>query len=254
LIVVGDVTSPSLKPLLEKYFGSYPQGQYAKSLKPVPAQVKGRSVYIVDKPGSAQSVIRIGKIGVPRSAPDYDNIVVMNTILGGSFASRLNTNLRETHGYTYGAGSGFSFWPIPGPFVANSSVQTDVTGPALNEFFNEFKKMRTPIPDSDLTRGKNYEALGYAGNFETNGDIAAALAEMVQYRLPDSYFNTYVGKILAVNKKGVEAAAKKYITPDNMLIVIVGDREKIEAGVKKLNLGKITVMSIEEVLGKKPEL
>jgi len=254
LIIVGDVAAATLKPMLEKHFSAYPQGQNVKPAKPTASQVKGRAIYIVDKPGSAQSVIRIGKLGVARSTPDYDNIVVMNTILGGSFASRLNTNLRETHGYTYGAGSGFSFWNVPGPFAANSSVQTDVTGPALGEFFNEFKAIRNPIPDGDITRGKNYEALGYAGNFETNADIAAALAEMVLYRLPDTYFNTYVGKVLAVNKKGVEAAAKKYVTPDNMLIVIVGDREKIEAGVKKLNLGKITVMSIEDVLGKKPQL
>lgn len=254
LIIVGDVAAASLKPLLEKYFSAYPQGQNSKPTKPIAPQVKGRTIYLVDKPGAAQSVIRIGRVGVPRSTPDYENIVVMNTILGGSFASRLNTNLRETHGYTYGAGSGFSFWTVPGPFAANSSVQTDVTGPALSEFFNEFKGIRNPIPEADLTRGKNYEALGYAGNFETNADIAGALAEMVLYRLPDTYFNTYVGKVLAVDKKGVEAAAKKYITPDNMLIVIVGDRQKIDEGVKKLKLGKITYLSIEDVLGKKPEL
>jgi zinc protease len=178
----------------------------------------------------------------------------MNTILGGSFASRLNTNLREEHGYSYGAGSGFSFWKVPGPFTASSSVKTDVTGPALGEFFNEFKKMRQPIPDTDLNRSKNYDALGYAGDFETNSSIAVALGDLVINQLPDNYFNAYVDKSLAVTKKGVEAAAKKYIVPENMLIVIVGDRAKIEEGVKKLNLGKITVLSIEDVLGKKPQL
>ncbi|MBL7856673.1 MAG: insulinase family protein [Cyclobacteriaceae bacterium] len=254
LIIVGDVTQQSITPVLEKYFGSFPKGQATTAVKPVPQQVKGRQIYIVDKPGAAQSVIRIGRIGVPRNAPDQDNIEVMNTILGGSFASRLNTNLRETHGYSYGAGSAFSFWKIPGPFIASSSVQTDVTGPALGEFFVEFKKIRQPLPDADLTRGKNYEALGYAGNFETSRDIASALVDLVLYQLPDNYFNTYVEKILAVNKKGVEAAAKKYIVPENMLIVIVGDKAKIEAGVQKLNLGKITYLTIEDILGKKPEL
>ena len=254
LIIVGDVTKASVTPLLEKYFAAMPAGAVTNPAKPAPQQVKGRTIYVVDKPGAAQSVIRIGKIGTSRGDAAYNDIIIMNTILGGSFASRLNTNLREEHGYSYGAGSGFSFWSIPGPFTANSSVQTDVTGPALGEFFNEFKKMRQPIPDEDLNRGKNYDALGYAGNFETNESIAGALSELVMFQLPDNYFNSYVDKALAVNKKAVEAAAKKYITPENMLIVVVGDRAKIEEGIKKLNLGKINFLSVEDVLGKKPQL
>lgn len=254
LIIVGDVTKDSVTPLLEKYFASLPAGTVTRAAKPTPQPVKGRTIFLVDKPGAAQSVIRIGRIGTSRGDAAYNDIVIMNTILGGSFASRLNTNLREEHGYSYGANSGFSFWPVAGPFTAGSSVQTDVTGPALGEFFVEFKKMLQPIPEADLNRGKNYNALGYAGDFETNGQIAGALAELVMYQLPDNYFNTYVDKALAVNKKGVEAAAKKYITPDNMLIVIVGDRAKVEEGIKKLNLGKINVLSIEDVLGKKPQL
>lgn len=254
LIIVGDVTRAAITPILEKYLAAYPVGQAKKEAKPIPVQVKGRPIYIVDKPGAAQSVIRIGRIGPARSTADYDNMVVMNTILGGSFASRLNTNLREEHGYSYGAGSGFSFWNIPSPFTASSSVQTDVTGPALGEFFVEFKKMRAPMPEEDLNRGKNYEALGFAGDFESNASIADQLATLVLYQLPDTYFNTYVEKILALNKKGVEAAAKKYIVPENMVVVIVGDRAKIEAAVQKLNLGKITFLSIEDILGKKPAL
>lgn len=254
LIVVGDVDRTALTSTLEKYFSKFPSGTISKTAKPVPQQIKGRNIYIVDKPGAAQSVIRIGRIGTSRSSADYESIVVMNTILGGSFTSRLNTNLRETHGYAYGAGSGFSFWPVAGPFTAISSVQTDVTGPALGEFFNEFNAIIKAMPDADLTRGKNYEALGYAGNFETNSDIAGALSEMVTYNLSDNYFNTYVEKILAVNKKGVEAAAKKYVVPSNLLVVVVGDRAKIEADINKLNLGKVTVLSVEDVLGKKPQL
>jgi zinc protease len=253
-IIAGDVGRAAVTALLEKHFASYPAGTVSKSSKPVPQQIKGRNIYIVDKPGAAQSVIRIGRIGTTRNTPDYESIVVMNTILGGSFTSRLNTNLRETHGYSYGAGSGFSFWQVPGPFVANASVQTDVTGPALGEFFNEFNNMLKPLPEDDLVRGKNYEALGFAGNFETNDDLAGALADLVIYQLPDNYFNTYVDKILAVNKKGAEAAAKKYIAPGNVLVVIVGDRSKIEESVNKLKLGTATVLSIEDVLGKKPQL
>ena len=103
-------------------------------------------------------------------------------------------------------------------------------------------------------RGRNYEALGYAGEFETNSQIASALADMVLNNLPDNYFNTYVERILNVNKKGVETVAKKYVVPNNVLVVVVGDRAKIEEGINKLKLGKVTVMSVEDVLGKKPQL
>jgi zinc protease len=253
-VIVGDVTRAIITPMLEKYLGDYTVAASLKHTRPIPAQIKGMPIYLIDKPGAAQSVIRLGRIGTTRLATDHDNISVMNTILGGSFASRLNTNLREVHGYSYGAGSRFNFWNIPGPFFATASVQTDVTGPALAEFFVEFKKIRTSIPDGDLTRGKNYDALSYAANFESNANTADEIADLVLYNLPDTYFNTYVEKVLAVNKKGVEAAAKKYIVPENMLVVIVGDRSKIEGGIRKLNLGKITFLSIEDVLGKKPGL
>jgi len=254
LVIVGDATRDSLTPVLEKYLASLPKGIASKPTRPVPTQVKGLSVYIIDKPAAAQSIIRIGRIGASRTDAAYSSIVVMNTILGGSFTSRLNNNLRELHGYAYGASSGFSFWMVPGPFIANSSVQTDVTGPALGEFFNEFKKMRQPMPEEDFIRGRNYVALGYAGQFETNSNIASALADLVTYNLPDQYFNSYVEKVLTVSKKELEETSKRFIVPDNMLVVVVGDRAKIEAGIAKLNLGKVTVMSIEDVLGKKPQL
>lgn len=254
LIVVGDVTPASIQPILEKYFSAMPKGDGNKKVRPTPVQVKGRPIYVIDKPGAAQSVIRIGKIGTTRNDPSFNALAIMNTILGGSFTSRLNNNLREQHGYAYGAGSSFSFWPVPGPFVASSSVQTDVTGPALGEFFNEFKRMRTPMTEDEMNRGKNYDALGYAGDFETNGNLAAAIGDMILNQLPEGYFNAYVDKALAVTKKEVEAAAKKHITPDNMLVVIVGDRAKIEEGIKKLNLGAITFQSIEDILGPKPKL
>jgi len=254
LIVVGDVTQATLIPLLEKYFSTLPTGTVTATTLPAPKQVSGRSIYIIDKPGAAQSVIRIGRIGTSRMDPEFYSIEIMNTILGGSFTSRLNNNLREQHGYSYGAGSGFSYWKVPGPFFASSSVQTDVTGPALGEFFIEFNKMRKPMPEQDFIRGKNYNALGYAADFETNSNIAAALSDLVLYQLPDNYFNSYVDKALAVTKKSVEAASKKYIDPNNILVVIVGDREKIEAGINKQNLGKVKILSIEDVLGKKPQL
>jgi zinc protease len=252
LVVVGDVTVGSVRPLLEKYFASLAAGQATAQIPAPSSPVKKRVVYLIDKPGAAQSVIRIGKMAGARSDKDYYPATVMNTILGGSFASRLNANLREAHGYSYGAGSFFYFWPVPSPFVASSSVQTDVTGPALKEFFNEFSGIRKPLPKGDLDRGRNYEALGYAANFETTSSIADALSELVLYNLPDTYFNTYINNILGVSKEGAEAAAKKYVTPDTMLVIVVGDRSKVEKGIRDLNLGTVTILTVEDVLGKKP--
>jgi len=175
----------------------------------------------------------------------------MNTILGASFTSRLNSNLREQHGYSYGAGSRFNFMPIPGAFMAFSDVHAEVTDKALNEFMKELRAITT-VTDEELRRAKNYVALSYPSEFQSVGAIAAALAEVVIYNLPDDYFNTYTPRILAVTKEDVERVARKYIDPERIAIVIVGDRKKIEKGVAALNLGPIENLTIEDVLGKPP--
>jgi len=254
IIVVGDVSKDEISPLLEQYFASYSSAMMKRPGNPVPEQYKSRKIYIVNKPGAAQSVFMIGAIGAERSTPDYNAIRVFNTIFGNSFTSRLNTNLREVHGYSYGAFSYFNFWPVPGPFIASSSVQTDATGKALKEFFNEFDAIKKTFPTDEFERGKNYEALGYAGDFSTLAALAHKLQDYVTNSLPDDYFNTYVDKILAVSQSSAEAATRKYILPDKFLIVIVGDASKIQADVNSQKLGKATVVSIEDVLGKKPKV
>ena len=254
LIVVGDVTRSSIEKALESAFGSWTGGTTATVNWPDVEQVEKRLVYLVDKPGAAQSEIRIGRIGVTRMTEDYFPLLVMNTILGGSFSSRLNQNLRETHGYSYGAGSFFDMRPLPGPFIAYSAVQTDVTDKALTEFMKELKGILETIPDDELTRAKNYVALGYPDSFESVAQIAGMLGEMIAYNLPENYFNTYVEKVLAVTKDDVHRVAKAYIEPEKMAIVVVGDKKTIEKGIKSLNLGPVQNMTIEEVLGKPPKL
>lgn len=254
LIVAGEVTAQTILPKLESAFGTWQAGAVPSVRWPEAKQVKARPIYLVDKPGAAQSVIRIGRLATTRLTPDYYALVVLNTILGGSFTSRLNYNLRETHGYAYGASSSFAFRPQPGPFIASASVQTDVTDRALTEFIKELHGILGEISDEELARAKNYEALGYPGNFQTTGQFAGALSELVIYGLPDAYLNDYVKNILAVTKEQVQAAAKKYIDPNKVAIVIVGDRVKIEAGVRALQLGEVKVMAITEVLGKVPKV
>lgn len=252
MIVVGDVTLQTLLPLIEKTLGAWKAGGAPPERVAVAnaPQHGARQIYLVDKPDAAQSQIRIGWVGVPRSTPDYFTIVVLNTILGGSFASRLNQNLREQHGYAYGAGSTFDMRVSAGPFVASAGVQTDKTSEALVEFFNELKGIREPVPADELARTKNYVALRYPGTFETTGDIARRLEEMVVYQLPEDSFSNYVAAIQAVSAADVQRAAARYIQPDISAVVIVGDRQKIETGVKALGLAPVRIVPIDEVMEK----
>lgn len=251
LIVVGDVTPAAVLPLLEKTFGTWkPGGPAAKApALPAAAQLAARQIYIVDKPGAAQSQIRIGWVGVPRTTPDYPALQVLNTILGGSFTSRLNTNLRETHGYSYGAFSGFDERLSAGSFSARAGVQTDKTADALREFFNEFAGIVKPIPGDEIDKAKNYVALGFPNEFETTADLARKVEEQVVFNLADEYFTSYIRLVAQVSGQSVEQAARKYIQADKFAVVIVGDRQVIEPGVRALNLGPVQTLTVDHVLG-----
>jgi len=253
VVAVGDIEANDLKEKLEEYFGSMKQGKANEVSISNPNQVKGRVIYLVDKPGSAQSEVYWGRVGVNRTTPDYYNITVMNTILGGSFTSRLNQNLRETHGYTYGAGSFFSMGKSTGYFLAYSSVQTDVTDKALHEFMKELTSIDS-ITDDDMTRARNYVALGYPQDFSSVQSIAGNIAEKVEFNLPDDYFNNYVRNILSVNKDDVIKAASEYVDPDNMAVIVVGDLSKIEKGIRALKLGEIKILKVDDILGPVPKV
>jgi zinc protease len=252
LVVVGDVTVAQMKTKLEEAFGVWKGTAAAAPALPPIVQVEKRSVLFVDKPGAPQTEIRIGRIGAARVTDDYYALIIMNTILGGSFSSRLNQNLREEHGYTYGASSQFGFRVLPGPFLAASAVQSSKTDSALLEFMKELNGILTPVPDAELERAKNYVALGFPGEFQTVGDIAAKIEEMVIYDLPADYYSQYVRRILAVTAADVQRVAKKYVDPAKMAIVLVGDRAGLEGRINALKLGAMTILSIEDVLGKPP--
>jgi predicted Zn-dependent peptidase len=265
LLVVGDTTPNTVTPLVESTFGGWkpagtaPRGSTASpgnaaAKLPPTEQPARREVYLIDKPGAAQSQIRIGWIGVPRSTPDYFPLQVMNSLLGGSFSSRLNNNLREKHGYTYGAGSQFDMRASAGPFTAFAGVQTDKTAEALKEFFNELNGILQPVPADELARAKNYVALRFPSGFETTGDISRKLEDMLVYHLPENYFSNYVQNIQAVTAADVQRVAQKYIQPARFAVVIVGDLKAIEPGVRALNLGPIKVLTLDDVFGPAPSL
>ncbi len=254
LVVVGDVNAKEVVAKIESALAGWQKADVKAVSISKPKQVDGRNIFLIDKPEAAQSVIRICRVGVDRKSEDYFPIMVMNTILGGSFTSRLNTNLREENHYAYGASSGFSMRPLAGPFTAASDVQTDKTEKALNEFMKELNGISKPVSDDELMKAKNFLALGYPDNFSSVGSIAAQIGEMVDYELPESYFNEYIAKVLAVTKDDVRRVAKKYIDTDDLAIIIVGDKAKVEKGLKETKVGKIINMVPTDVLGPMPKL
>jgi zinc protease len=245
-VVVGDITLAEANALLTPRFGAWSAAAAAMAAPRVPATPAvntGTRLFLVDKPGAAQSVIVIGAPGVARSNPDYAALVVMNTLLGESFSSRLNSNLRETKGYTYGIGSRFQWLPLPGPFRVQSAVRTDVTDSSLVEIYNEIRAIRDkPAEAVELARSKSYVALAVPGNFETNGEIAGQLVELNTFGLPLSSVSSFISSVNAVTAADVQRVARRYLPVDRFSVVVVGDLAKIRPGIEKLNLGAITVL------------
>jgi predicted Zn-dependent peptidase len=250
LIAAGDVTAQALQGRLEEAFGSWSGNAVQPAPVPASPEPRARSVWLVDLPEAAQSEIRIGRVGPPRKTPDYFPLVVANTLLGGSFTSRLNQNLRETHGYTYGAGSAFDFRLSSGPFFAAAAVQTDKTAPALSEFFKELEGIRRPVPEDELARARNYVALRYPAGFETVGELAGKLEDKALFELPDDFFTTYMDRVAKVTAADLARVTAEWIDPRSVVVVVVGDRKKIEAGIRALNLGPVKVLTADDILGR----
>ncbi|HET7293107.1 MAG TPA: pitrilysin family protein [Vicinamibacteria bacterium] len=253
LVIAGDVTSQAL-PLLEAAFGGWAEGgpQGAATLAS-PPQPKGRTLWLIDRPGSAQSVIRIGRVAPGQPAPDQHALEVANTLLGGSFTSRLNDNLREQHGYAYGARSLFDQRRAAGLFTAAADVQTQSTAEALAEFMKELRRIRMPAPPDEVERARSYLALSYAADFETTSDLAGKLAEQWLYALPDDFYAQFVPRALAVSPSDLQKAAAARIDPENLAIVIVGDRSRVETKLRALGLGPLRIMTVDDVMGKAPK-
>jgi zinc protease len=250
LVVAGDISEAEVRALAEKYFGKW-SGKASKASVPDASLSAGRRLIIVDKPGSPQTVLRVGQVGVPRSNPDYVPIQVMNTGLGGLFSSRINMNLREKNGYTYGAFSTFVFRRGAGPFYTGGSVRTDVTAPATREIFNELERIRTGDMTADeLKTAKDAFARSLPGLFETTAQTVGTLSQLFVYNLPPDYYRQLPSRIDAVTVAEIRRVAEKYLTPTSMVIVAVGDRSKIEEEMKKLNLGAIEIRDLEGQLVK----
>jgi zinc protease len=245
LVVAGDITEKELRALAEKYFGNW-SGKPSAFKRPDVEMTTTRRIVVVDKPGAPQTALRIGHVGVARSNPDYVPLEVMNLGLGGLFSSRINMNLREKNGYTYGAFTTFDYRRGPGPFYAGSGVRTNVTAPAVKEVFNELDRMRTTrMTDDELKTARDALARSLAGLFETTGQTVGTINDLFIYDLPLDFYNALPARIDAVTAADVQRVAEKYLKPDSTVVVAVGDRSKIEPELQKLNLGSVETRDLE---------
>ncbi|HJQ67327.1 MAG TPA: pitrilysin family protein [Blastocatellia bacterium] len=245
LVVAGDISEAELRAMAEKHFGKW-KGSRTQVATPAVGGDSPRHVVVVDKPGSPQTELRVGHVGIARSNPDYVPVEVMNLMLGGLFSSRINMNLREKNGYSYGAFSAFFYRRGAGPFMAGSGVRTDVTAPAVKEILFEIDRMRTTqLTAEELKAAKDSMARSLPGFFETTPQVAGSIGQLFVYNLPLDYYRTLPAKINTVTAADVQKAAEKYLSPKSMVVVAVGDRSKIEEELKKLDLGPIEVRAPE---------
>jgi len=241
LLVVGDITMDQIRPKLEQLFRDWRRGDVPqKNLATVP-QKDASAIYIFDRPGSPQSMIIAGHVAPPESNPEELAIETMNTILGGEFTARINMNLREDKHWSYGAQS--LLWSAKGqrPFFVYAPVQSDKTADAVREIRSELTGIETdrPATADELARAKASETLTLPGQWETAGAILGSISQIVEYGLPDDYFTTYPGKIRALTLPDINKAAKDVLHPDKVVWIVVGDRAKIEQGLRDLNIGPV---------------
>jgi zinc protease len=252
LVVTGNIKLSDLKPLLEKQFAEWKPGN-----SPAPnmgtREPSDAKLILVDRPDSPQTAMFFFSGGPARSTPDYPQIEVMNADLGGLFSSRINMNLREEHGYTYGAESFFSYHVDPGAFIVSSAVRTDATAAATTEVFKELRRMRdTLMTPDELRLARDASAQSLPGRFETASETTGTFTELYVYQLPLDYFSMLPARLNAVAAEQAQAAAQKYIQPDKITLVAVGDLSKIEADMKKLNLGKTEIRDADGKLVQQP--
>jgi zinc protease len=242
VIVVGDISSENAKKLVIEALGKWPRGSSRQQPLLARARKSRRSTHIVNKPDAPQSELRVGHVGLPRKHPDFFPTLVMNAVLGGLFGSRINLNLREAHGYTYGASSFYDWRRGPGPFVVSTAVESEVTAPALREIMMEIDRIRgEKIPAEELSLARDYLEGVFPIRYETTAAIASALATLAIYDLKPDYYDSYRTNIRNVSEDAVLEAARAHLHPELLQTVIVGDASTVRDSLTDHNLGEVTV-------------
>lgn len=242
VVVAGDISTDRARDLITRTFERWPKGSPARrQVSATPRSIR-RTLHIVNKIDAPQSELRVGHVGLQRKHPDFFPTVVMNAVLGGLFGSRINLNLREEHGYTYGASSYFDWRRSPGPFVVSTAVQSEVTAPALREILHEIERIRREkISEGELSLARDYLAGVFPIRYETTAAIASALASLVIYDLPADYYDSYRRNITTISAEDVLVAARTHLHPDELQTTVVGDARVIRQTVGDLELGDIHV-------------
>lgn len=250
LVVVGDVSAARLIPALERVFGAWTSSREVAVEIPAAPAHETAAVRVVDRPGAPQSELCVGHAGPARSTRDYFPLIVLNTILGGSFTSRLNTKLREEKGYTYGVRSFFEFRTGPGPFVVSTAVDTAVTAEAVADIVNELERIRAErVTQQELERARNYLALGLPRRFETVDGIADHIADLMLHRLPDDYYDRYMASVYDVSIDEVRDAAERHLIPSRLAAAVAGDYEAVARALENINFAGVSRVAKEDAAG-----
>jgi len=243
LVVVGDVDSGEVRAMVDEHLGGFTGvPATATSFESEPAS-RDRKVWIVHRPGAVQSEIRVGHVGAPRSIPDYYPLSIANMVLGGMFTSRLNLNLREENGFTYGVRSRFAFRTQAGPFQVSTAVGNDVTADAVREIMHEVDKMASGGPTEDeVAAARDYAAGVFGLQLETAGQVATRVSQLVVYGLPDDHYDRYRDVARAVTRDEAAEAAAKHMRPNEAQIIVVGDADVVGDPLRALGLGPVEVV------------
>ena len=232
--ITGDVKAAEIVPKLERLLGAWKKSDLKETLPPNPKPAASKRVFLVNRPNSVQTTVALGNIAIDRRDPDYILMTVMNQILGGGAAGRLFLNLREEHGYTYGVYSNFAASKYPGPWRAGGDVRTDVTAGAMTEFYREFQRIRDEkVPASELDEAKRALVASFALSLERPSELLGYAIVRKIYGFPPDYWDTYPAKVMAVTADDVQRVARKYINPDSLQVVAVGDVTKIKPVMEK---------------------
>ena len=234
VIAVGDLPPDRLEPILGEAFGDLPPGKPAPCPEFRPRRLSGRVIVVVDRPKAAQTELRVGHVSVPRNHPDRSILTVLNSLLGGKFTSRINLNLRERHGYTYGASTSFAHRLGPGPFVVSTAVANRVAGAAVGEILSELSRLR----DEAVSRAELEETIGYlCGIFpyglQTNNGVLQSLSLLAVYDLPMDYFDVYLEELRSVTVAQIQRAARDHLFPERLGIVAVGPAAALQSQLQR---------------------
>lgn len=244
-VVAGDVQEDALLPLVERSLGAWVP-RAVPAVEPLPQPPPGpRVIHLLDRPMAPQSELRLGWAGPPRSTDDYYPLLVLNTLLGGAFTSRLNQRLRQEKGYTYGAASGFAFRRQGGPFLVGTAVFTEATADTVETVLHELARLREElIPAPELERTVRYLTLGLARRFETTAAVTERVAEAVLFGLGDDYYDHFVDRVRCVTAADLREVAGRYLFPERAVIAVVGDQRRIEGQLRALSMGDVTTHQI----------